>query len=133
MNVLNTAADVVARAAEATVAGAGALSGAVVNGVVGGVRGAASGVVDGLGKGSHSVPAAALTMAAVGATGLVDWPVVLLVGGTALAVRQLHGHADEAQPDAGPRSGTESASRPTARRRPRTAATTRKAKAPAGK
>ncbi len=132
MNVLNTAADVVTRTADAAVAGAGALSGAVVNGVVGGVRGTASGVVDGFGKGSHSVPAAALTMAAVGATGLVEWPVVLLVGGTALAVRQLHGHTADAQADQPARS-TDSATRPPASRRPRTTATARKAKAPAGK
>ncbi|ORA27841.1 hypothetical protein [Mycobacterium aquaticum] len=133
MNVLNTAADVVTRTAEAAVAGAGALSGAVVNGVVGGVQGTASGIKDGFGKGSHSVPAAALTMAAVGATGLVEWPVVLLVGGTALAVRQLHGQpSDGHQPEPGARADTGSAVRPPARRRPRTAAT-RKAKAPAGK
>ena len=73
----------------ATTAAAGAVSGAAVSGVVGGVRGTAEGVRNGLSSGSHSTPAAALTLAVFGAVGLVEWPVLLVVGGTALAVRRL--------------------------------------------
>jgi hypothetical protein len=49
----------------------------------------------GIGKGSHSVPAAALTLGALGATGLIEWPLVLAIGGGALILRQLNnGHSD---------------------------------------
>ena len=40
-------------------------------------------------SGSRSIPAAALTVAAVGAAGLVEWPVLLPVGGTVLGVHYL--------------------------------------------
>jgi hypothetical protein len=84
----------VGRAATATTMAAGALGGAAVNGVVGAVAGAAAGVQRGIGKGSHSTPAAVLTLGALGATGLVEWPVLLAVGGGALLFRQLnHTHA----------------------------------------
>jgi hypothetical protein len=73
----------------ATTAAAGAVSGAAVSGVVGGVRGTVDGVLSGVSSGSRSTPAAALTLAVVGATGLVEWPIVLVVGGAALVVRQL--------------------------------------------
>jgi len=73
----------------AATAGAGALGGAAVNGVIGGVRGTAAGIRSGADRGSQSTPAAALTLAAIGAAGLVEWPVLLAVGGTALVVRQL--------------------------------------------
>jgi hypothetical protein len=89
MNVFTGAVRVLTQSAEAAAAAAGALSGAAISGVVGGVQGAVSGAQRGLNSGRHSTPAAALTLAAIGATGLVEWPVVLLVGGTALAVRQL--------------------------------------------
>jgi hypothetical protein len=72
-----------------TTAAAGAVSGAAVRGVVGGVRGTVEGMRSGVSSGSHSTPAAALTFAALGAAGLVEWPVVLVAGGAALAVRQL--------------------------------------------
>jgi hypothetical protein len=47
------------------------------------------GVQSGLSSGSRSIPAAALTVAAVGAAGLVEWPVLLPVGATLLAVHYL--------------------------------------------
>ena len=84
----------------ATRAAAGALGGAAVNGIIGGVQGTARGVRDGLNNGSHSTPAALLTMGAVGATGLVDWPVLLTLGGAALLVRQLGlQDGEQAEPD----------------------------------
>src|SRR6195952_4305652 len=73
----------------ATTAAAGAVSGAAVGGAGGGLRGTVEGVRSGLSSGSQSTPAAALTLAAVGAVGLVEWPVLLVVGGAALAVRQM--------------------------------------------
>jgi hypothetical protein len=47
------------------------------------------GVQSGLSSGSGSIPAAALTVAAVGAAGLVEWPVLLPVGATLLGVHYL--------------------------------------------
>lgn len=69
---------------------AGAAAGAAVNGVIGGLQGAAAGVRRGLGSGSRSTPAAAATMGVLGVTGLVEWPLLLVVGGGALLVRQLN-------------------------------------------
>ena len=66
------------RAADATTAAAGAVGGAAVNGIVGGVTGAAEGIKRGVSSGSHSTPAAALAMGALGVAGLVEWPVVLM-------------------------------------------------------
>jgi hypothetical protein len=77
------------RVAGATTAAAGAVGGAAVNGVVGGVTGAAEGVKRGISSGSHSTPAAALAFGALGAVGLVEWPVILAVGGGALLLRRL--------------------------------------------
>jgi hypothetical protein len=84
----------------ATTAAAGAVSGAAISGVVGGLRGTAEGVRSGLSSGSQSTPAAALTLAAIGAVGLVEWPVVLVVGGAALAVRQMTRQGEGSAPDA---------------------------------
>ncbi|MFX0580089.1 hypothetical protein [Nocardia nepalensis] len=89
MNISNGVVDVITWTADATTAAAGAVGGAAVNGVIGGVRGAAAGVKSGLSSGSHSTPAAALTVAAIGAAGLVEWPVLLGVGGAALVVREI--------------------------------------------
>ncbi|TFV54414.1 hypothetical protein E4P42_25995 [Mycobacterium sp. PS03-16] len=89
MNVVNGAVRAVTRTADATTAAAGAVSGAAINGAVGALRGTAAGVRDGVGKGSHSTAAAALTLGAVGAAGLVEWPILLAVGGSALLVHQL--------------------------------------------
>lgn len=102
MNISEGAVNVITWTANATTAAAGAVGGAAVNGVVGGMQGAAAGVKNGLSRGSHSTPAAALTLAAIGATGLVDWPVLLGVGGTALVIRQLgQRQGGQAAPDAG--------------------------------
>lgn len=94
MNAVNQAVSklgrIVGRAATMTTEAAGALGGAAVNGVVGGVTGAAAGVQRGISSGSHSTPAAALTMGTVGVVGLVEWPVLLTVGGAALLLRQLN-------------------------------------------
>lgn len=80
----------VGRTAVMTTEAAGAVGGAAINGIVGGVTGAAAGIQRGIGSGSHSVPAAALTLGALGAAGLVEWPVLLTVGGAALVLRQLN-------------------------------------------
>jgi hypothetical protein len=85
----------VGRAATMTTEAAGAVGGAAVNGVVGGVSGAAAGVQRGLSNGSHSTPAAALTLGALGVVGLVEWPVLLAIGGAALALRQLNRRPDD--------------------------------------
>src|SRR6201998_336018 len=78
------------RAADATTAAAGAVGGAAVNGIVGGVTGAAEGVKRGVSSGSHSTPAAALAMGALGVAGLVEWPVLLAVGGGALLLHRMN-------------------------------------------
>jgi hypothetical protein len=77
------------RAATATTATAGAVGGAAVNGIVGGVTGAAEGIKRGINSGSHSTPAAALAIGALGVAGLVEWPVLLAVGGGALLLQRL--------------------------------------------
>ncbi|MHA7649682.1 hypothetical protein ACX9NE_07965 [Mycobacterium sp. ML4] len=79
----------VSRAATATTSAAGAVGGAAVNGFVGGVKGAAEGIQHGLSTGSKSTPAAALAIGAIGAAGLVEWPILLAVGGGALLLRKL--------------------------------------------
>jgi hypothetical protein len=90
MNIFLGAARVVARSAEAATAAAGAVGGAAVNGVIGGLQGTVNGIKNGVSSGSHSTPAAILTLGAIGAAGLVEWPVLLGIGGTALVVRQLN-------------------------------------------
>ncbi|KAA8966903.1 hypothetical protein [Mycobacterium sp.] len=79
----------VARAATVTTAAAGAVGGATVDGIIGGVAGTVAGVQRGISKGSRSTPAAALTFGALGIAGLVEWPVLLAVGGGVLLLRQL--------------------------------------------
>ncbi len=88
------------RAAGAATAAAGAVGGAAVNGVVGGVTGAAEGVKRGIGSGSHSTPAAALAIGALGVTGLVEWPVLFAVGGGALLLRRLTQKSEAPAPKA---------------------------------
>ena len=90
MNPLEGASRLVVRSAEATVGAAGAVGGAMIGGIVGGVRGTVGGIKAGLSDGSQSTPAAAVTLAAIGAAGLVEWPVLLGIGGTALVIRQLN-------------------------------------------
>jgi hypothetical protein len=95
MDLLEGGVKAISWTADATTSAAGAVGGAAVNGVLGGMQGVVSGVRNGLSSGSHSTPAAALTLAAIGATGVVDWPVLLGVGGTALVIRKLMSHPDQ--------------------------------------
>ncbi len=77
---------------DATVAVMGAtaaVTGAAYGAATGAVDGAIRGAGQALGSGPRATPAAALAVAAVGAAGLVEWPVLLLASGTALVVRQL--------------------------------------------
>lgn len=89
MDIARGAVRVVTRTADATTAAAGAVGGAAINGVIGAVEGTASGIRSGLSSGSHSTPTAAITLGALGVAGLVEWPVLLAVGGTALVIHQL--------------------------------------------
>ncbi|KJX74853.1 hypothetical protein MLPM_1932 [Mycobacterium lepromatosis] len=77
------------RAVIATTAAAGAVGGAAVNSIVGGVKGAAEGVKREIRTGSHSAPAGALVLGALGVAGLVEWPTLLAVGSGALLLRKL--------------------------------------------
>lgn len=77
------------RAASVTTSTAGAVGGAAVNGVVGGVKGAADGIQQGISKGSKSTAAAAVGLGALGAAGLIEWPVLLAIGGGALVLQRI--------------------------------------------
>ncbi|MQP34195.1 hypothetical protein GEO20_19855 [Rhodococcus erythropolis] len=88
MMIVDEATRVVRGVADATTTVAGAVGGGVIGGVTGGIRGTTEGVRDGIRAGSSSTPTAVLTMAAVGAAGLVEWPVLLAVGGTALVLHE---------------------------------------------
>lgn len=90
------------RAVTMTTEAVGAIGGATVNGVIGGVKGAASGAQRGLSRGSKSTPAAALTLGALGVTGLVEWPLLVAVGGTALVITQLNHRSNGAPPPLAP-------------------------------
>jgi hypothetical protein len=94
MNMVDGAKRGVVRTADATTATAGALGGAVLTGAIGAVKGAAAGVRNGVKDGGNSSVAAVLTLAAIGAAGLVEWPLVLGVGGAALLIHKL-GHRDD--------------------------------------
>jgi len=77
---------------DATVAVTGAtaaVTGAAYGAATGAVYGAIRGAGQALGSGPRATPAAALVVAAVGAAGLIEWPVLLLASGAALVVRQL--------------------------------------------
>jgi len=89
MDVVRETLHVAGRTVDASVAAAGAVGAAAINGVVGGVQGAIGGARSGLSSGSRSTPAAALTLAAVGAAGLVEWPVLLPIGATVLGLHYL--------------------------------------------
>ncbi len=80
--------------AGATTTAAGAASGGALGATRGALRGAADGVRGGAEKGSRSPTAAALTAVALGATGIIDWPLLLTVGGTALVVNRLTSRPD---------------------------------------
>jgi hypothetical protein len=94
MNIGTAAVRAITKTADVTTATAGAVGGAVVNGVIGGLQGTAAGIRSGLNNGSQSTPAAAFTLAALGTAGLVEWPVLAVVGGTALVVHQLNRRSD---------------------------------------
>ena len=97
MDVVRETIRLAGRTIDVGVAAAGAVGGAAVQGVVGGVQGAFGGVRSGLRSGSRSIPAAALTVAAfgaAGAAGLVEWPVLLPVGGTVVVVHYLTHRTD---------------------------------------
>ncbi|MEU5841369.1 hypothetical protein [Rhodococcus sp. NPDC047139] len=96
--------------AHAATSVAGAVGGAALGGLAGSVRGAVDGAREGLSKGSGSTPAAAATLAALGITGLVEWPVLAAVGGSALAVTLLTGNRHSPQ---GPGRATPRATTPT--------------------
>ena len=57
--------------------------------MVGGIKGAADGIQQGISKGSKSTPAAAVALGALGVAGLVEWPVLLAVGGGALVLQRM--------------------------------------------
>jgi hypothetical protein len=99
MNVVGGARRGIVRVADAATATAGAVGGAVVTGAIGAVEGAAAGVRNGVSGGGRSSMAAALTLAAVGVTGLVDWP-ILAAGGAALVIHELghRGNGRQASP-----------------------------------
>lgn len=89
MDVVGGAKRGVVRTADAATSTVGALGGAVVTGAIGAVQGAAAGVKNGVKDGGNSSVATVLTLAAIGA--VVEWPLVLGVGGAALLIHKL-GH-----------------------------------------
>ncbi|MGG7101710.1 hypothetical protein [Rhodococcus sp. 24CO] len=95
MSMVSEATRVVTGAASVTTSAVGAVGGGLVGGVNGGIRGAVGGVRDGVRAGSKSTPTAVLTLAAMGAAGLVEWPILLGVGGAAVVLRQWDRHDGE--------------------------------------
>lgn len=95
MSMVSEATRVVTGAASVTTSAVGAVGGGLVGGVNGGIRGAVGGVRDGMRAGSKSTPTAVLTLAAMGAAGLVEWPILLGVGGAAVVLRQWDRHDGE--------------------------------------
>jgi hypothetical protein len=104
MDIAGGAVRVITRTADATTAAAGAVGGAAITGVIGGVQGTVSGIRNGIGTGSHSTAMAAMTLGAIGAAGLVEWPVLLTIGGAALVVHQLSRRSDGQSSPADPAS-----------------------------
>jgi hypothetical protein len=95
MSMVSEATRVVTGAASVPTSAVGAVGGGVVGGVNGGIRGAVGGVRDGMRAGSKSTPTAVLTLAAMGAAGLVEWPILLGFGGAAVVLRQWDRHDGE--------------------------------------
>jgi hypothetical protein len=125
MNLFRDTLRLANRTIDSSIAAAGAVGGAAVNGVVGGVQGAIGGARSGLSTGSRSTAAAALTLGAVGVVGLVEWPVLLPIGGTVLALHYLtHRPAGEPDRSSTRRGGSRSAAK---RRSGSPASTTHKA------
>ncbi|ORV51528.1 hypothetical protein AWC02_00115 [Mycolicibacter engbaekii] len=121
------------RAVTMTTEAAGAIGGAAINGAIGGVKGAASGVQQGLRSGSHSTAAAGLTLGALGVAGLVEWPVLVAVGGTALVLRQLTNRSHNGQAPAAPARSLKVAQAPKAAEKPAAKPTEKPAAKPAVK
>ena len=119
MSVVHNARRLITRAADATTATAGALGGAAVTGVIGAVEGTAAGVKNGLSSGSHSTTAAALTLGAIGVAGLVDWPILVAVGGGALLIHELSRRSQTKTHDAATASQTATSASRTAKSSPR--------------
>lgn len=112
--MIKESAGLILTTADATAEVAGLVGSAAVNGIVGGVRGAMAGIRDGASHGRGSTGAAALTLAALGAAGLVSWPIVVTVGGGALVVHEMRRRAVPAAlpaTSAGRRSQSASVSR----------------------
>lgn len=95
MSMVSEATRVVTGAASVTTSAVGAVGGGLVGGVNGGIRGTVGGMRDGMRAGSKSTPTAVLTLAAMGAAGLVEWPILLGVGGAAVVLRQWDRHDGE--------------------------------------
>lgn len=89
MGLLSFAGRVGKDAAVAVTGAAAAVSGATYGAGTGAVSGAARGASEALKNGPRVTPAAALAVAAVGAAGLVEWPVLVLASSGALVLRQL--------------------------------------------
>ena len=69
---------------------AGAASGAVLGGSVEALRGGVRGALAGAGRGTRSTPAMVATGVALGIAGIVDWPLLLVVGGVAVVANRRH-------------------------------------------
>ncbi len=95
MSMVSEATRVVTGAASVTTSAVGAVGGGLLGGVNGGIRGAVGGVRDGMRAGSKSTPTAVLTLAAMGAAGVVEWPILLGVGGAAVVLQQWDRHDGE--------------------------------------
>lgn len=80
------ATSAVGAVAGAATTAAGAVSGAVAGGGLGALSGAVRGVTGGVGQGRRSTPAAMITLAVVGITGIVEWPVLIVAGGAAIVL-----------------------------------------------
>lgn len=89
MGVIGALTNTTSRLAHVTTAAAGAAGGAAVGAALGAVRGAARGAGTGASAGPNSTVAKALGIAALGVTGIVDWPLVVAAGGAALLVDRL--------------------------------------------
>lgn len=93
MGILNTTGQLAA----ATTAAAGAMTAAAAGGAIGAVGGAVSGISRGLNTGAKSTPIAILGVAAIGAAGIIDWPLLLAGGATVLLLRELKARRTPAQ------------------------------------
>lgn len=119
MSVLSRSIQATQSLADTATSAAGAVAGAAAGGLVGAVGGGVRGAEEGLAPGSRSVPAAALTLAAIGAAGLIDWPVLVALGGGALILSRLRRGPQETSGSTNAHTATADAARP-----PTNAATT---------